>query len=149
PRKESASKRPALRRITAKFARTPGSANGARATKAISQRQKFSAAGSKTSRSARPRTQLPAQNSVASARSRKAVRREGGAVVFICGLESRSSGRAIIPGERTGEPNEDTPRARCLALARRPPARILRRCLQARARGGFHRLHARARRRAG
>src|SRR5438034_3976592 len=58
------------------FARTPGSANGARATKAISQRQKFSATGSKTSRSARPRTQLPAQNSVASARRRKAVRRE-------------------------------------------------------------------------
>src|SRR5437762_2102390 len=56
--------------------RRRGTAKGARASTAISQRQKFSAAGSKTSRSARPRTQLPAQNSVASARSRNAVPRE-------------------------------------------------------------------------
>src|SRR6266853_1899457 len=80
------------------FARTPGSA-----------------AGSKTSRSARPRTQLPAQNSVASARSRKAVRREAGAVVFIRGLESRSSGRVSYT-ERGRENPMKTRRALAASL---------------------------------
>src|SRR5207247_902610 len=73
---ESASKRPALRRIAPMCSRRRGTAKGARASTAISQRQKFSATGSKTSRSARPRTQLPAQNRVASARRRNAVPRE-------------------------------------------------------------------------
>ncbi len=64
-----------LRRITPHCPRSRGSAKGARASTAISQRQKFSAIGSKSSRTARPRTQLPAQNSDASASSRNAVPR--------------------------------------------------------------------------
>ena len=60
-----------------------GSASGAKTTAAISQRQKLSVIGSNASRRARPMTQFPAQNRLASASSPKAVAREPNKEFFI------------------------------------------------------------------
>lgn len=63
---------PTCRRINAALPRSAGSANGASATAAISQRQKLSVTGSNASRSARPAIQLPDHNRLASASSANA-----------------------------------------------------------------------------
>src|SRR4051812_35793907 len=72
---------PALRRTTSPLPATARSPKGARTTRAMNQRQKFRLTGSNVSRSARPRTQLPAHSRLVSAKSKSAA---------TCELEARS-----------------------------------------------------------
>src|SRR4051812_19493119 len=72
---------PALRRSTSPLPATARRPNGASTTSAMNQRQKFKLTGSNVSRSARPRTQLPAHSRLVSARSESAA---------TCELEARS-----------------------------------------------------------